>query len=192
MLTQITSLLLGAAASIITWTFLARVWMQQSRASFHNPVGHFIMAFTDWAARPLRRYIPGLFGVDLASLLVAWLAQLVYALAMAALLYAPATPPLPPLLAIAVFAVLRMFVYLLTFIVIVAAVLSWVNPLSPHAALFDALARPLLRPLRRWLPTPGGIDLSPLFVLLALNVALIIIDGFARSLGGGVLRMLSS
>ncbi|MDO9601792.1 MAG: YggT family protein, partial [Rhodocyclaceae bacterium] len=62
MLTQIVSLLLGTAASLLTIAFLARALLQMARAPFRNPVGQFITALTNWAVLPLRRVIPGLFG----------------------------------------------------------------------------------------------------------------------------------
>jgi YggT family protein len=76
---------------------------------------------------------------------------------------------------IACIAVLRMTVYLLMGVVIIVAVLSWVSPYSPLASFFDALSRPLLLPVRRRLPPLGGIDLSPLVVVLLLQVVLIVL-----------------
>jgi len=78
---------------------------------------------------------------------------------------------------LALLALLRLFVYLLMGGIIVAALLSWVAPYSPLTPLFDALTRPLLAPVRRILPPLGGIDLSPLVVLLLLQVALIVLAG---------------
>ena len=67
-------------------------------------------------------------------------------------------------------------------VIIIAALLSWINPHSPFAPLFDALARPLLAPVRRLLPTLGGIDLAPLIVILLLQVALIVLAGLQPTL----------
>ena len=76
---------------------------------------------------------------------------------------------------IACIAVLRMTVYLLMGVVIITALLSWINPYSPLASFFDALSRPLLLPARRLMPPLGGIDLSPLVVILLLQVVLIVL-----------------
>ena len=78
MLVQIVALLLGTAADLLAVALLARVWMQWARAPFRNPVGRFVAAVTDWAVLPLRRVVPGLFGLDLASVFAAWLAQISY------------------------------------------------------------------------------------------------------------------
>lgn len=177
MLVQILSLLLGTAADLLAVVFLARIYLQWARAPFRNPLGQFIIAATDWAVRPLRRVIPGLFGIDMASLFAAWLVQIAYLGLMAGLtglvLLSPAS--VLGVAAMAALALLRTLVYLLMGIVIIAALLSWINPYSPLAPLFDALSRPLLAPARRLLPALGGVDLSPLLVLLLLQVALIVI-----------------
>ena len=177
MLFQIVSLLLGTAADILAIAFLARTYAQWARAPFRNPVGQFVMAATNWAVLPLRRVIPGLFGVDLASIFAAWLVQIVYFGVMLGLtgLVAVAPETLLAVAWIACIAVLRMTVYLLMGVVIVAALLSWINPYTPLAPFFDALSRPLLLPARRRLPPIGGIDLSPLVVLLLLQVVLIVL-----------------
>jgi YggT family protein len=178
MLVQIIGLLLGTAADLLTLAFLARAWLQWARAPFRNALGRFIAAVTDWAVLRLRRLIPGLFGIDLASACAAWLTQIVFFGIMAGLtglVTAVAPGALLDVLWIAALAVLRMTVYLLMGVVIIAAVLSWISPHAPLMALFDTLARPLLGPIRRRLPLMGGIDLSPLVVLLLLQVALIVL-----------------
>ncbi|MBA3031945.1 MAG: YggT family protein [Gammaproteobacteria bacterium] len=184
MLAQIVSLLLGTAAGLLTTAFLARTLLQLTRAPFRNPVGQFITALTNWAVLPLRRVIPGLFGIDLASVFAAWLTQIVYFAVMAGLTGMLAAGPdiIPGLLWLSFLAVLRMAVYLLMGVVIIAALLSWINPYSPFAPLFDALARPLLNPVRRLLPTLGGVDLSPLVVLLLLQVALVVLASLQPAL----------
>ena len=179
MLAQILSLLLGAAAGLLSLAFVARVWMQWVRAPFRNPVGEFIVTLTDWAVRPLRRIVPGLFGVDLASVVAAWLTQCIYFAIMASLV-GVGLFELGGILAIAwmaLLAVFKTFIYLLMGIIILAALMSWIAPHAPAAPLFNGLAAPMLRPVRRILPVfGGGIDLSPLVVILLLQVVLIVLD----------------
>jgi YggT family protein len=179
MLAQILSLLLGTAASLLSVAFLARVWMQWVRAPFRNPVGEFVVTLTDWAVRPLRRLVPGLFGIDLSGVLAAWLTQFLYLTIMSSLV-GFGLLDLGGFLAlawVALLAVLKTFIYLLMGVVIVAALMSWIAPHAPAAPLFNGLAAPLLAPLRRILPVfGGGIDLSPLAVILLLQVVLIVLD----------------
>lgn len=186
MLMQIVSLLLGTAASLLAVAFLARVYAQWARAPWRNPVGQFIAAATNWAVLPLRRVIPGLFGLDLASVFAAWLVQIAYFGVMAGLgglMGAGVTlDAMFGVAWLASIAVLRIFVYLLMGVVIVAALLSWINPHSPLAPFFDVLARPLLQPVRRRLPALGGIDLSPLVVLLLCEVALVVLANLQPAL----------
>ncbi len=177
MLAQILGLLLGTAADILAVAFLVRVWMQWARAPFRNPIGEFVLAATNWAVLPLRRFIPGLFGADLASVLAAWLVQIIFLGIMAGLTGLVLLTPGAVLGVawMAALAVIRMFIYLLMGVVIIAALLSWINPYSPFLTLFDGLARPLLGPVRRRMPAMGGVDFSPLVVILLLQVALIVL-----------------
>jgi len=180
MFTQIVSLLLGTAADLLALGFLARAWMQWTRMPFRNPLGRFVTGLTDWAVLPLRRVVPGLFGVDLASVLAAWLAQFVFALAMLALAAPDSADTFAAALWVATLVVLHLFVYLLMGVVIISAVLSWFSPHSPFTGPMNTLAGPLLGPVRRVLPPIGGIDLSPLVVILLLQVVLIVLSGLGR------------
>ncbi|NWG30142.1 MAG: YggT family protein [Rhodocyclaceae bacterium] len=178
MLAQILSLLLGTAASLLTLAFLARFWMQWVRAPFRNPVGQFVVVFTNWAVMPLRRIVPGLFGLDLASVLAAWLTQCVYLFVIASVTGATLLS-LGGFLALAwaaTLGLLELFVYLLMGIVILAALLSWLAPFAPAAPLFHGLAAPLLNPVRRIVPVIGGLDFAPLVVVLLLQIALIVLE----------------
>jgi YggT family protein len=67
----------------------------------------------------------------------------------------------------------RFSLYILVFAVFVQVAMSWINPDAPLAPLFDLVTRPFLRPLRRYLPTVGRVDLTPMVLLLILYVALI-------------------
>lgn len=176
MLLRIALFLAQVACDFVAAMFLARFILQWARVSFRNPIGQFVIAVTDWAVRPARKLVPGLFGVDLASLLLAWLAQLAF-LALAAGLtpLGAAAGPLP-LMAGALVEVLRLAVHLAMLVVLVSAILSWVNPYAPLAPFFDQLSRPLLAPVRRFVPPLGGVDLSPLVLLLALQVLLMLLD----------------
>ncbi|WP_131112088.1 YggT family protein [Sulfuricystis thermophila] len=178
MLTQILSLLLGTAASLFSLACLARLWMQWVRAPFRNPVGQAVVVLTNWAVLPLRRLVPGLFGLDLASVLAAWLTQCVYFFVMASLTGVDilALGGFFTLVWVATLALLKLFVYLLMGIVIIAALLSWIAPYAPAAPLFHGLAAPLLMPVRRLVPVIGGLDFAPLIVVLLLQVVLIVLE----------------
>jgi YggT family protein len=189
MLVQIGQLVIDVAAAFFVYLLLARFHFQWLRVPFRNPIGEFVVATTNWIVRPARKLIPPLAGLDLATLIAAWLLQalalyLLGAIAGAGLGADPGRTI--AILAVgAAFDLLRFSLYVLIFAVVVQAVLSWVNPHSPVQPLFDALTRPFLRPLRRVIPLLGNVDLSPLVLLLLLQIALIAL-AHLRGMAGGL------
>lgn len=181
MLGNILLFLLNAAFGFITLLLLARFFMQWQRVSFRNQIGQFVLVTTDWIVRPLRRAIPGLFGLDLASLLPAWAFQTAHVFIDLSLRGAPldggAAGLLLGLWGLGLLELARMAIYLILVVVLVSVVLSWVSPYSPAAPIFNSLAEPFLRPFRRLIPLVANIDLSPLVLLLLLQVMLIVLNG---------------
>lgn len=188
MLYQIISLLLEVVVGVVGGASLLRLYMQFLRIPMSvrsgNPLGRFVFALTDWIVLPLRRVLPAVGALDTASLVAAFLLQL----AKFALLWliAGAGGGLFFLPVLAVFGLLSMAISGLTVAVIVYAVLSWVPTSSVMSGVIARLVEPLLRPIRRILPLVGGIDLSPLALLLLLQVAAIVLGGLQGGvLGGG-------
>ena len=161
---------------------LARFHLQWLRVGFRNVVGEFVIALTNWLVLPARRVIPGLGGLDLASLLSAWLLQAIGVWLIHVLVGAPRGP-----LAIAAMALVdlaRYSVYILIFAVFMQAILSWVNPHAPVAPVFNSITRPFLRPLQRWIAPVGRFDLTPLILLLVLWIVLFPINDLAKAAAG--------
>ena len=177
MLSEIAQLLVDVVASFFVYLLLARFHFQWLRVPFRNPIGTFIIALTDWIVRPARRIIPGVAGLDLATLLCAWLVQTFALWALFSLkstdAAAAASGALPLLAMLAVFDLLRYSLYILIFALLVQVVLSWLNPYSPVAPIFNAMTRPFLAPIRRFVPPIANFDLSPLVLLVLLQVVLI-------------------
>ena len=172
MLYTILSFLLEIGVTLVGGACLLQLYMRWRRMSFDNPVGQFVLALSDWLVQPLQRVVPPAGGLDVASLLAAWLLKLVqYALLMA-LLELPRWGLLPVL---ALLGTARLAVSVSTALVIIAAVLSWTGQRSRAHEVLSRLCAPLLRPLRRILPLMGGVDLSPLAALLLLQVAMIVL-----------------
>jgi YggT family protein len=177
---QIGQLLIQTAFGFFLYALLLRFYMQAVRAPFRNPVGQFVVALTDWIVRPVRRLIPGVFGFDLASFLVAWFAEalmlvLLYWLRGFSFAGAPGIAA-GLLFTIAAIELARASLYLLVGAVLVHVLISWVNPHAPLAPVFNALTRPFYGVFRRFIPPIGSVDLSPIFVLLAAQIALILLD----------------
>lgn len=170
MFAQIGVFLVDAVASFFVFVLLARFHFQWLRVPFRNPVGEFVLATTSFMVLPVRRAIPGVAGLDLATLLLAWLLQGTSLWLQAEIVGAEVGAM--ALAAMAAVDLLRYSIYILVFAVIVQAVLSWVNPYTPVAPAFDTITRPFLRPLRRFVPPLGGIDLTPLILLVILQVLL--------------------
>lgn len=173
MLYQIVSFLLDVAAGLLTGACLLRLYMQWQRVPFGNPVGRLVFALTDWLVLPLRRAIPAFRGFDLASLLAAMLVQLAQYLVLWLIVGAGAGWAWLPWLAF--FGLLRVAVSAVMGLVIVHAVMSWVQTRSPLADVLDRLAAPILRPVRKLMPPLGGVDLSSLVVLVLLQVLLMVL-----------------
>ncbi|HXZ50464.1 MAG TPA: YggT family protein [Burkholderiales bacterium] len=182
MLQQIVHFLVETLAAFFVYLLLARFHFQWLRVPFRNQIGEFVVVTTNWIVQPARRLIPPLAGLDLASVVAAWLLQLI-ALVLLAALSRPA-PGIAALAVVALIDLVRFSVYILSFAVVVQAILSWVNPETPLGPVFDALTRPFLRPLRRVLPPIANVDLSPLVLLIVLQVLLIPI-WYLRVLSGG-------
>jgi len=176
MISQALIFLLETVFHLFMLAALLRFYMQVFRASFRNPVAQFVVALTDFAIKPLRRIIPGLGGLDLASLFLAWMTEFVL-LILVFLVRTQALPEggaLPAMLFLAFIALIRLSLYLLIAVVLVQAVLSWVSPYHPMMPLFDILSRPFLKPFRKVIPLIGGVDLSPLALLVVCQLILMV------------------
>lgn len=182
MLYQIFALLLDVAAGLLGGACLLRLYMQYQRVPFGNPVGQFVFAVTDWLVLPLRRLLPSVAKLDTASLVAAWLVALAQVVLLWLVAGAGAGAAMLPVLAL--FVAVRLAISGLTGLVIVYAVLSWVRTQSPVGDVIDRLCEPLLRPFRRVIPLVGGVDLSPLALLLALQIAAMVL----AAIQGAVLR----
>jgi len=177
MLTDAAQFLLRTAFDLIACALFLRFWMQWVRVPFHNPFAQFVLRVTNFAVRPLRRVIPGFFGLDWASLIPFYIAELLSVLGSHWLLDYPfavaGVSVLPAFLLLALAAALRLALYLLLGLILLQAILSWVNPFSPHAPLFYALSRPLLKPFQKLIPPIGGVDITPVVALIVVQLLLI-------------------
>ena len=177
MLYQIISLLLEVVTGVVGGSCLLRLYMQHQRipmsARSGNPLGRFVFALTDWLVLPLRRLLPAVGALDTASLVAAYLLQL--AQFMLLWLLAGAQDGLFAVPILAGFGVVRLAISGLTGLLIVYAVLSWVQTASVMADVVERLCAPPLTPIRRLVPLVGGVDLSPLVLLVLLQVAAIVL-----------------
>ena len=149
---------------------LLRVLLQLTRADFYNPLSQLVWKVTNPPVQPLRAFIPRYQNLDTAALLVLFVVAAIYIALVGAMLAGGVSA-----LALLWFALLKCVVLTINFYTLslfVQAILSWMGPggNNPAAALLWSLNEPLLKPVRRFIPPIGGFDLSPLAVMLALQV----------------------
>ena len=188
MLNQILRFLLDTVFGFFVFVLLVRFYLQLMRAPFRNPLGQFVTALTNWLVLPARRLIPGMFGLDLASFLLAWVIEallvfLLYVLREGGVGGASGAV-VGIFFSLALLELARFSLYLLIGVILIHAVISWVSPYAPLAPLFNALTAPFLRPFRRMVPPIGNVDLSPLFALVAAQLLLIPLEYVTRAVAG--------
>jgi YggT family protein len=188
MLYQIISLLLEVTVGLLTGVCLLRLYMQHQRIPMSvrsgNPMGRFIFALTDWLVLPLRRVVPAVGNWDMASLVAAFVLQMVQFTLLWLLMGGGAQ--LVSVVVLAAFGVVRMAISGFTGLVIAYAVLSWMPTRSGLSDLLDRLIAPALTPIRRLVPLVGGIDLSPLALLVLLQIATIVLGSLQAGALGAV------
>jgi YggT family protein len=190
MLTQAIVFLITTLGDLFAAALLLRFVLQWLRVPAGNPLSPLLAAVTDFAVRPVRRIVPGLWGLDLATLLLAWLSealQLWLLLKLGSHAFGPDIGiALIGIAGIGAVRLLQLAITLAIIALIAQALLSWVNPTSPLAPLLDTLTRPILRPLRRKIPPVGNVDLTPLIALIVCQLLLIVplpsLEGFISHL----------
>lgn len=169
---QLLNFILQSVAGFFTLVLLARFAMQWARAPFRNPIGQFVVTITDWMVRPARRVIPTAWGYDLPSLMLAWLMQAIYLGVIYGIggFFSAGPMQIAVIALVAVFETASIACTLALGIVIISALLSWINPQAPIAPVINAVAGPMLRPFQRIIPLIGGIDLSPIALFFAIRL----------------------
>ena len=183
MLNQTIQFLLDIFLQGFAGVLLFRFLMQWLRAPMRNPVGEFIMAVSNFAVLRARRFIPPVWRLDSASLLLALIVEFAYlGLTLSLDGYPFVHFPLLGLLALSAVKLVKISVYLLMSALVAQAILSWVNPFTPLAPLLAAITQRFLRPLQRVLPPVGRIDLSPLLLLVICQIILLVPIAMLESL----------
>jgi YggT family protein len=177
MLSTALGFLIDVVFGLFTYALLLRLVMQVMRAPFRNPLGQAVMALTDRIVKPLRKVLPGVGGIDWASVIAAYVFQFAWLLALYFAFgrgFALLGPGLAFVAVAALIAIVRALLWLTIIVVFAQAILSWVAPDGPLAGVLNALTFPLLRPVRRLVPPIGGtLDLSPLIVIVVAQLILI-------------------
>ena len=167
--------LLDSIATAFVAVLLLRFHLQVTRASYNNPLSQFAMTLTDFAVKPVRRVIPGLWGLDLATLTVAWLVEFLLISLVVVLSGRAAEFGLALTGGVALAALMELVKIALWMVILLQFMLfiiSLVNPYSPYMSLLNAMNRPFARPIQKVVPPIGNIDLSPMVIVLICSVLL--------------------
>ena len=174
MLVNAFQFLLNTLLGLLSITFLLRFYLQATNAPFRNPLSQAVVAITDFAVVPMRRAVPSFFKLDTSTLLLAFLTQLLlqfllqwvsgfpFSLAGNSIWLA--------LITLSALHLVNLSMDLFLYAIVAQALLSWINPYTPIAPALDALTRPILQPIRGIIPSPNGLDLSPLVAILAAQL----------------------
>ena len=183
---QILIFLLDTILGLFSLALLLRFYFQLLRVPFYNSVSQFLIAVTDFMVRPARRVIPGWGGMDLSTLILAWLFECTILTSVyliqgydfgANMIAASGVMGL-----LGIIEIIKMTLYIVLLMIIMQAVLSWVNPHSPLMPLLDNFTRPFLAFFRRNIPPIANVDLSPLFVLIIIQLLLMIVAGVSMEI----------
>ena len=183
-LTEIGSLLINTLFYLYIAAILLRLLLQMAKADFYNPLSQFLVKATKPALQPLRRLVPGFLGIDFAAIVLALLVQMLGIFLLVQIYGVGVINPIQ-LVFWSVLGCLNIVVSIYFVAILVSIIVSWVAPGSynPLVLLLHQLTEPVMKPFRKLLPPMGGIDLSPIFVFLSINVLQIIIKHLAATVG---------
>jgi len=176
--------LIQTALTLYMMAMLLRFLLQLVRADFYNPICQFLVKITNPLVIPLRRIIPGMGGIDVASLLLTLVLQALAIVAVMAL-YGLGLPNIGLLLAWSALGVVGLLVNVYFFALLATIILSWVAPGSnnPAVYLLYQITEPVMAPFRKVLPAMGGMDFSPILVFILINVVQIALRHMAAGIG---------
>ncbi|MDP3744661.1 MAG: YggT family protein [Methylotenera sp.] len=168
--------LLQALLGLLTIAFLLRFYFQLTKVSFHNQAAQMIVSLTNFAVKPMRRIVPSLRKLDLSTLILAYITQLILTVS---LLWLKGFPLLIAgnqvwlvISGVSLIGIVSLSLSIFLYAVLIQAILSWVNPHTPIAPLLNSLTYPILNFLRKTIPPVANFDLSPLVFILAAQLLL--------------------
>ena len=168
--------LITTVGDLFVLALLLRFVLQTVRAPARNPLSQFLAALTDFIVRPVRRVIPGWLGLDVATLLLAWLAAMVELCIVLMIkgydLSSVSGLAVAALASLAALTLVRLAIYIVMVAVIAQAVLSWVQPYNALSPMLGSVTRPFLRPFQKRIPPLANFDLSPFFVVIICQLLL--------------------
>lgn len=178
------SYIIGTVFDLYAVVVAIRFLMQVVRANYYNPLAQFVVKVTDPLLKPLRRFIPGVSGYDIAALVLCLVIIWVKLLLISFLNFG-AISGIGHLLAQSIPEFLNLFFNIFIWGMVILAVLSWIAPdqgNNPVVSLLHSLTDPILRPVRNFVPPVGGLDLSMMVAIVGLVALRILTVGTLTSL----------
>ncbi len=178
---QILFFLIDTILGLFSMALLMRFYVQLLQVPYNNPISQFLIAVTDFIVRPARRVIPGWKGMDLSTIVLAWLAECIIVTSLFMLkgydFGADIGGAIGIMALLAVIELVKMTLYIVLIMIIVQAILSWISPNSPLMPILHIFTRPLLGFFQKRVPTVANVDLSPIFALVLIQLLLMIVTG---------------
>ena len=166
--------LISTVFNLLTLLFLLRFFLQQFKAPFNNPLTYMVVSLTDFAVKPARRLIPSLGKIDLSTLVLAFVAQLLMQFCLLWLRDLPITlvgnAILISIIGSSLLGVFRTMLDVFFYAILLQVILSWVNPQSPISSALNSLTKPILAPIQRILPATAGMDFSPIVAIILIQM----------------------
>jgi YggT family protein len=162
--------LISTLFSLYILAVMLRFLLGTVRADFYNPVSQFLVRITNPVLVPLRKILPSIGKFDTAAVVLMILLQLT-SLILIVLLRGGGVPA-TRLIILTLAELLSLGINVFIIAIIVQVIISWINPgtYNPVISVLHSLTSPVLRPIQQLIPPVSGIDLSPLFALIGLQV----------------------
>ena len=165
---------------------MLRVLLQLTRADFYNPVSQFLVKVTNPPLIPLRRVIPGFMGIDFAAIVLMIVLKAVEIFLI--VLIKGVSIKISGLVVLSIAELLRLLINVYFFTILIQVIISWVNPgtYNPAVSLLYSINEPLLSRARRIIPPISGFDLSPIVVIILLQLISMLLIQPVADLGQGL------
>jgi YggT family protein len=168
--------LIQAVLTILSFAFLMRFYLQLTKAPFQNQFAQLIVTVTNFAVKPVRRFLPSIGKIDLSTLLLAYLTQAILSFCT---LWLKGFPILVAgntvwlvIFGVALIGIINISLSIFLYAVLIQAILSWINPHTPISPILNSLTYPILRKLKKYIPPAGNFDLSPLVFIITAQLLL--------------------
>lgn len=196
-LSQAGELLIQLIFGLYILAVMLRFLFQWVRADFYNPLSQALVKITNPPLVILRRIIPGLWGIDMAAVVLMLILQASEIFLVGdpsyrvpGLIHGQTLNPIGlPIASLA--SLINLGIWIMIIAVFIRILISWISPMSGHnpiGSLLFSLTEPMMSRARRIIPPLSGLDLSPIAVFVVLQLASILIAKPLQYLGYSLMQ----